>query len=395
MYDVVIVGASIAGLYTGMKLAKNGFRVCIVDRRKKIGIPVRCGELTGNRCELSRFVDVDESWIARDISGLALHHNGELLFTKTVSDVGLVLHRDRFEQSLARKAKECGATICLEKAVTGLLWEAGECKGVHDEKGERFEGALVIGADGCESFIGQWAGITRTLPITDAYSSVQYRVKSTFCNDAYAHFFIGTMHIPQGYIWVFPKSENEISVGAGLYRNNTNSMKALDFLRAFIKKYLPDAECYDLISGCVPLSVCSRTFVNKNVLVVGDAARIVNPLTAGGIMNTLEAADIAATVIIKYGIKDLDEKKLNEYSRKWNRSQRRQQKIFYVGKELFLACSDKELVRIIKKISAVFSTAVDRTKPFSLPLVTVLQLCFIFMTRIIKHRRLIAGVIRA
>ena len=172
-------------------------------------------------------------------------------------------------------------------------------------------------------------------------------------------------------------------------------MKAIDFLHAFIKKYLPDAECYNLISGCVPLSVCPRTFVRKNVLVVGDAARIVNPLTAGGIMNTMEAADMAVTVIIKYGIKDLDEKKLNEYSRRWNRSQRRQQKIYYIGKELFLACSDKELVRIIKKTSAVFNTAVDRTKPFSLPLATVLQLCFIFIARIIKHRRLIAGVIRA
>src|SRR5664279_3333386 len=74
-YDAVIVGASLAGLYSDMALAKNGWKVCILDRKSTIGIPVRCGEATGNRRELSRFIPIDESWIASDITGVALHLN--------------------------------------------------------------------------------------------------------------------------------------------------------------------------------------------------------------------------------------------------------------------------------------------------------------------------------
>lgn len=51
-YDVIISGASVAGLYSGYKLAKAGLKVIIVDRRAEIGTPVRCGEATGNRREI-------------------------------------------------------------------------------------------------------------------------------------------------------------------------------------------------------------------------------------------------------------------------------------------------------------------------------------------------------
>jgi digeranylgeranylglycerophospholipid reductase len=68
-FDIIIIGASIAGLYSGSKLTEAGRNVCIIDRKKEIGTPVRCGEATGNRAELSRFIAIDESWIARDFNG--------------------------------------------------------------------------------------------------------------------------------------------------------------------------------------------------------------------------------------------------------------------------------------------------------------------------------------
>ena len=43
-YDAVIVGASLAGLYSGMALARKGWKVCILDRKSTIGIPVRCSK---------------------------------------------------------------------------------------------------------------------------------------------------------------------------------------------------------------------------------------------------------------------------------------------------------------------------------------------------------------
>jgi digeranylgeranylglycerophospholipid reductase len=394
MNDAVIIGASIGGLYAGMKLARHGCSVCILDRRKTIGLPVRCGELTGNRHELSRFITIDESWIARDISGLAVHHDGNLAVKITAKDFGLILNRDRFEQSLAAQAVRYGATIHLNTRVAGLLWENGICKGVVDGNGNRFGGALIIGADGCESMVGRWAGITGHVRIHDAYSSVQYRVTSQFCNDTYAHFFVGQNHIPRGYIWVFPKSGNEISVGAGLYHPGKNGLKAIDYLDQFMKQFLPEVSGRDCITGCVPLSVCPRSFVKNNILVVGDAARIVNPLSAGGIMNTLEATDIAVRVILKYGICSIDAKNLNEYSSLWINSQRKQQKAFYIAKEIFIRLTDTEIVSAIHTINRVFGDRIDRTKPFNLPLLAVLRLFLLFFIKTLRCWKMIVRVMR-
>lgn len=216
-YDAVIVGASIAGLSTGMLLAKSGWKVCILDRRREIGLPVRCGEATGNRDELARFVDIDESWIARDIAGLTVHVNGSLLRRYPVPNGGVMLHRDRFEKHLAQKAVAYGATIILNTPVRGLSRKGTGWNGVTLENREPVYADYIVGADGGECYIGRWAGITRPLLLHEVASTVQYRLAADFCDDGYLNFFIGSSAIPNGYIWVFPKSRGSILVGGGIY----------------------------------------------------------------------------------------------------------------------------------------------------------------------------------
>ncbi len=385
IYDFVIVGASIAGLYAGMKLAKNERKVCIIDRKKIIGIPVRCAEATGNRYELSRFLDIDESWIACDIKGLAVHFNMEAPLVKSIKDTGLILHRDRFEKALAQKTTEYGADILLEKNVSRLIWNHTTCKGVMCDNGEMVLGNVIIGADGCESKIGQWAGLTRYIPLKDAFSCVQYRVTSGFCNDNYLHFFIGSDIISKGYIWIFPKSSKEISVGAGLYGSTKGAPKAKELLDIFIEKNIPSAVCKNFVTGCVPLAICSRKLAKGNVVVIGDAARQANPLSTGGIMNTLEAADLAVESLLK--IKSINDPQhfLTEYSQKWSNTQRNQQKIFYIFKEIYLECNDREILEILKKASALYKHDIDRTGPFKFHFFTLMRLFLIVFTKALKY----------
>jgi len=384
-YDAVIVGASIAGLYTGMKLARAGWKICIVDRKKQIGIPVRCGEATGNRMELSRFVEVDEQWIARDIEGLTIHHNEHQPRFLRIKQCCIILHRERFEQALAAKAREYGAEILLGRSVSGLISKNRTFYGVTIDDTSEIAGTVIIGADGCESKIGRWAGITEPLPLKDAFSSVQYRLKSDFCNDGYMHFFIGSALIPQGYLWVFPKSDTEVSIGAGTYAIGADSSKAKRFLDTFIQKNIPSAECDRLITGCVPLSISPKRLVKDNVLVIGDAARQANPLSAGGIMNTLEAADLAVQTLLKTDTKRVFTAVLKNYSTRWKKSQRRQQKVFYLLKELLLDSTDKEIEFVMDRIKGDFEKYVDRSRPFSFPVIPLVRIFFLFFRKIIRH----------
>ena len=384
--DAVIVGASIAGLSTGIHLARAGWKVCILDRRHEIGVPVRCGEATGNRTELARFVDVDESWIACDIAGLTLHVNDSLMHRQPVPDCGLILNRDRFEKSLAEKAVSLGATLRLDTPVSGLFRTEGDAwGGVTLERGEQVSASFIIGADGAESYVGRWAGLTRPLLLNEIASAVQYRIKSDFCNDGFIHFFIGASVIPHGYIWVFPKSNGMTLVGGGMYRCGPGTPKALRFVDRFIAEHITPAEPYldSLITGGVPVTVSPRKLTKDNIVLVGDSARQVNPLTAGGIMNALEAAESASRFLV--ACKGASRRPRDTYSRQWARNQRFQHKIFTLFRELWFSTPDALLTQRLNSAFSLMRKMPDRSKPFLLPVVPIVRFLLRVLPSAMKH----------
>ena len=385
-YDVAIVGAGIAGLYAGMKLARSGWSVCVVDRRSRIGAPVRCGQATGNRAELKRFVSVREEWIARDIAGLSAHINGNPAFSRAIPDTGVVLKRDLFEQYLATQGREAGMHLVLKKPVTGLLRRSdGRFEGLSLHDGSTVKAAIIVGADGCESKVGCWAGITRPLGAADAFTSAQYSVTTDFCDDGFLHFFVGSEIIPKGYIWVFPRSRGVMSVGAGLYGCHHRIPKAFLFLDRFMESRIPGAEASNLVTGCAPLAICPRRLSRDNVLVIGDAARQVNPLTAGGIMNTLEAADMAVGELVRSGRPTNNSVCPPAYSRKWRKSARRQQKLFYLFREIFLQLRDRDAENLLDAVSSIFAGPIDRSRPFAFPTIKLLRLLRLLLPGIARR----------
>jgi digeranylgeranylglycerophospholipid reductase len=390
-YDAIIVGASIAGLSTGIHLAKAGWKICIVDRRHEIGVPVRCGQATGNRAELARFVDIDESWIAGDITGLAAHVGDGFVHREPVANAGVMLHRDLFEKSLGEKAAKLGATIVLDTLATGLLG-AGDDRwgGVTIENGTPLEAAYIIDASGVESAVGRWAGITNVLPLDEVASSMQYRIKSTFCNDGFLHFFIGETTIPHGYIWVFPKTRDEILVGGGMYRAHRGLPNAKHFVDRFIARHIPDSPPYHetIITGGIPVTISPKKLVKGNVLIVGDAARQVNPLTAGGIMNALEAADLAARYLLKRG-RSATRTVPDTYSASWRKNQRWQHKFFMLLREIWFSTPDEAIMSRLKLLFSLRGTTIERSTPFKLPILPAMRFLFYVFPLTIKNIRVL------
>jgi digeranylgeranylglycerophospholipid reductase len=338
--------------------------------------------------ELSRFIDIDESWIARDIRGLAVHLDDITPMQREIADTGVVLRRDRFEQALARASTQYGAEIRLGTQVRGLVWDGEQCIGV-DAGGDRIRARYVVGADGCESHVGRWAGITRPLDLREAFTSLQYTVKSDFCNDGFLHFFAGSQTIHRGYIWVFPKADGRVSVGAGMYGCMEARPRVREYLDRFVETRLPGVGKSNLITGCAPLAVCPKELSLRNVLVVGDAARHVNPLTAGGIMNALEATDVAMSCLLAELSAGPTKRGLRGYSKRWRRGPRREQKAFALLKEVYLGMSDRELRAVLESAQRVFSSPVDRTRPFRLPLLRVLMLTRYIVPGLLRSHRML------
>ena len=77
-----------------------------------------------------------------------------------------------------------------------------------------------------------------------------------------------------------------------------------------------------------------------------------------------------------------------EYSRVWRKTQRRYQKMFYLCKEMFLDCSDKDINLLLQKVEK-FYTKADRSTPFTFPLITFLRIAILFLPKMIKHLRVL------
>ncbi|SVE18569.1 uncharacterized protein METZ01_LOCUS471423, partial [marine metagenome] len=70
-YDVVVVGGGPAGSMAAWETARGGATVCLLEKDRDIGYPVRCGEAAGES-GLKQFVDIKESWVAEKITGAIL-----------------------------------------------------------------------------------------------------------------------------------------------------------------------------------------------------------------------------------------------------------------------------------------------------------------------------------
>ena len=70
-YDVIVVGGGPAGSMAAWEAAKGGVSVCMLEKDRDIGYPVRCGEAAGES-GLRQFVDIKDSWIAEKITGAKL-----------------------------------------------------------------------------------------------------------------------------------------------------------------------------------------------------------------------------------------------------------------------------------------------------------------------------------
>ena len=70
-YDVVVVGGGPAGSMAAWEAAKGGASVCMLEKDRDIGYPVRCGEAASD-LGLRQFIEPKETWIAETIAGVVI-----------------------------------------------------------------------------------------------------------------------------------------------------------------------------------------------------------------------------------------------------------------------------------------------------------------------------------
>ena len=70
-YDVVVVGGGPSGSMAAKLAAEGGVSVCLLEKDRDIGYPVRCGEAAGSS-GIEEFFDIKKTWVAEKIQGVTL-----------------------------------------------------------------------------------------------------------------------------------------------------------------------------------------------------------------------------------------------------------------------------------------------------------------------------------
>ena len=356
-YDVVVVGGGPAGSMAAWEAAKVGVSVCMLEKDRDIGYPVRCGEAAGES-GLRQFVEIEDSWIAEKITSVKLvSPNLTSVDIDFAAETGYILNRRIFDYDLSRYAANAGAEVYTKAYVKNVLANNGEVNGVVlDYLGEekQIQAKIVIGADGLTSRVGRWAGLKTLVRMKDMESAVQYSVANVDIEPNKMIMYVGRNHAPGGYIWVFPKGKKFANIGIGISGKYSKHKSAQKYLDEFMEREYPDAAILTTMCGGVPCAKPMEKPVADGIMLVGDAAHQINPMTGGGIVAGMKggwiAGQVAAEAIKK---NDYSEDSLLEYPKRMRKDFGKNHERFYKIKEVTEKLTNEELDSIAEKVLSI------------------------------------------
>ncbi len=316
---MIVVGAGPAGSIAARSAAEKGISVLLLEKDRDVGYPVRCGEAVA-KAGIEEFITADEKWIAAKVNKFSFIAPNESEVTVQLSDVAFVLERRLFDYELARTAADAGVEILTRAYVNGLIIEDGNVCGVKFEfHGEQKEvrAKIVIAADGVESRVGRWAGIETHVDFREMESAVQVTAANIPINQDTLYFYFGIDVAPSGYLWIFPKGNNKANIGIGVSGSIGKKKSALSYLNNFMEKHYPDAPVLTRIAGGVPCGLTLDKISAPGIMLVGDAARQVNPLSGGGIASGMIGGSIAGRIASE-SIKMKKPEHILSYDKAWH-----------------------------------------------------------------------------
>ena len=319
-YDVIIIGSGPAGSTVARDLAAADYRVLLIDKRQELGAPIQCSGAISRHALEECTVPIADEYIHEAIYGFGVYDTtGQrtlIDYRQLKSDeygpgagrkpLGYVVDRRRFDRFLVTQAERAGAEVWLKTEGLGYRYlPDGSCTVLVRRFNEEIAltTRVLVGADGLQSSVGKWGGLRTHIKLTELASCLQIIVDRVE-TDGLLEIVTGEAWAPGGYAWVFPKGKGYAEIGLGVIatRTDKNARQHLDhFLRhTFFKERFQHARILEYQGGGVPLAAPLRKQYADGMILVGDAARHVNPITGGGIHTALSGGVIAAEFLSEF-----------------------------------------------------------------------------------------------
>ena len=291
-FDVLVVGAGPAGSASAIHLARAGARVLLADKARFPRDKPCGGGLTGRAlkhvpCDVGPVVEhvVDHLVVRVAYGGKLGRGSGRPLIDMT--------QRRRLDHHLAEQAAAAGAEFRDGVAVEQIEIDGD---GVTAQVGgSPVRASFLVGADGANGVVAKAAGLGEGIVRGVALEgNVPWSVLGREPYDGTAWVELGV--VPGGYGWVFPKGDHA-NLGVGGWMSEGPNLRG--HLDRLAREHLVDPSALESVRGHrLPMRELGAPSARGRVLLVGDAAGLVDPLSGDGMYEAFVSAKLAAAAVL-------------------------------------------------------------------------------------------------
>lgn len=297
-YDVVVIGAGLAGLEVSKSLAISGRKVLLVDAKTSLTERVHTtGIFVRRTLEDFHFPDFCLGPVVHDVS--LYSPNGQQIDLHSPHEEFRVGKMATLYESWLEQCRTLGVDVKLSTRFQGSkpLTEGSEIELTAGAENFVVKTRFLVGCDGAQSRVARSLQLSENNKWIVGVETV-YASCSSGTHAPRFHCLLDPVFAP-GYIaWVVDDGE-EIHLGVGGSAKRFEPRQALEEFAAWVSHHL-DIKHGDMIEergGRIPVGGLLPRIINQHGCLIGDAAGAVSPLTAGGLDPCLRMSKMAATVI--------------------------------------------------------------------------------------------------
>jgi geranylgeranyl reductase family protein len=322
MYDVIISGAGPAGSKCAEIFAKNGFKVALIEKDTNWRKP--CGGAVNSR--IFKYYPQLRKMDFHRINEIKIYSAEYYKFGykwKNQSDYSINVDRLQFDNILRDIAIDAGAELFDKNISYDFIIKNNKKIGIKTKTSsgiQEYKGKLIILADGMSSKLAIKSGLRRKWKIEEIMlaKSAIMEGENNIDKKTISLFFKAY----RGYGWIFPLEENKFNIGIGTIGLDNLKYNLNEIFNDFkndsnIQKIIPKKQYKKIWEGACPipgLGVTEKSLYAENMMLIGDTAGFVNPISGEGICPSIASGKAAAeTGISALENEDVSLKTLKNY----------------------------------------------------------------------------------